>query len=98
MSSRLAVLSIIAASLLACEKSPSVTDTSTLAAASALRGRVAFASSCASCHASADGIDLAFFGFADSTIIRRALKHVDDATARDIVAHIHTLRIPQVSS
>ncbi|MGH7460132.1 MAG: hypothetical protein ACREMA_03770, partial [Longimicrobiales bacterium] len=32
----------------------------------AARGRVAFQASCAECHATADGIDLAFFNFADT--------------------------------
>jgi hypothetical protein len=59
--------------------------------ANAVLGRVAFTEECASCHASADGLDLAFFGFSDTTIIRRALAHVDATTARHIVAHIRTL-------
>lgn len=57
----------------------------------AVLGRDAFAEACASCHATADGLDLAFFGFGDTTIIRRALAHVDATTARHIVAHVRTL-------
>src|SRR6185369_16942493 len=57
-----------------------------------IRGELAFSVSCASCHTSGDGFDLAFFHFADSTIIRRALKHVDQTTASWIVDYIHTLR------
>jgi hypothetical protein len=54
-------------------------------------GRVAFATSCSQCHASNDGLDLAAFRFSDTTIIRRAVAHVDTATARNIVAHIRLL-------
>ena len=59
--------------------------------ADAARGRLAFSNACSGCHASGDGFDLAFFGFSDTTIIRRAVAHVDTATARDIVAHVRTL-------
>jgi hypothetical protein len=60
-------------------------------AGDAVRGQFAFIDSCAGCHASNDGLDLATFRFTDTTIIRRAVKHVDTTTARDIVAHIRTL-------
>src|SRR5688500_14973928 len=60
----------------------------------AARGRATFAASCSSCHAAADGYDLAFFHYPDSTIVRRALGHVDQAAAADIVAHIATLQAP----
>jgi len=59
-----------------------------------LLGRMAFEESCSGCHASRDGFDLKTFGFTDTTIIRRAVKHVDSATARNIVAYIHTLNAP----
>jgi hypothetical protein len=59
-------------------------------------GREAFTRECATCHASGDGFDLAFFGFTDTTIVRRAVAHVDTATALDIVAHIRSLRVPSV--
>lgn len=62
--------------------------------AAAIRGRAAFTASCASCHASADGYDVAYFHYPDTTIVRRALAHVDQATASDIVAHIATLSAP----
>lgn len=55
-------------------------------------GAIAFGQECARCHASSDGFDLAFFRFTDTTIIRRAVAHVDSATARDIVAHIRSIR------
>ena len=62
----------------------------------ALLGSVAFESSCSGCHASRDGFDLKTFGFSDTTIIRRAVKHVDTATARNIVAYIRTLSAPRI--
>jgi hypothetical protein len=62
-----------------------------------LRGQAAFVSSCAPCHASGDGLDLAFFNFTDTTIVRRAVVHVDTATALDIVAFVHTLDIQRAS-
>ncbi len=54
-------------------------------------GRAAFLESCSGCHNSRDGFDLAFFRYPDSTIVRRAVKHVSEPTARDIVAHIRSL-------
>lgn len=61
------------------------------ASASAAQGREIFVASCAPCHASGDGGDLAIFAFPDSTIVRRALAHVTRAEAEDIVAHVRTL-------
>src|ERR1041384_3129192 len=58
-------------------------------------GRIAFEQSCSMCHASRDGFDLAMFGFTDATIIRPAVKHVDTATARNIVAYIRTVSAPR---
>jgi hypothetical protein len=60
-------------------------------------GRMAFVTSCSTCHASGDGLDLAFFHFTDTTIIRRAVAHVDTSTAHDIVAYVRTLTIPPAS-
>lgn len=60
-------------------------------------GLLAFEGECAGCHASKDGFDLAVFGFMDSTIVRRAVAHVDTATARNIVAHIRRLNTPRVA-
>ena len=57
-------------------------------------GRVAFEQECSSCHASRDGFDLKTFGFADTTIIRRAVRHVDSSTARNIAAYIESLYAP----
>ena len=59
-------------------------------------GRVAFENECSSCHASRDGFDLRMFRFADTAIIRRAVKHVDTATAHNIVAYIHTIHSPEL--
>src|SRR5688572_27732186 len=58
-------------------------------------GRAAFVQDCSTCHASGDGFDLKTFGFSDSTIIRRAVKHVDTATAHSIVAYIHSIAAPR---
>jgi hypothetical protein len=58
-------------------------------------GRMAFEQSCSGCHASGDGFDVKTFGFTDTTIIRRAVKHVDSATARNIVAYIRSVAAPQ---
>ncbi|HEX9108963.1 MAG TPA: hypothetical protein VF832_17070, partial [Longimicrobiales bacterium] len=66
-------------------------------AGDAVRGSAAFAASCSGCHASGDGHDLAFFNFTDTTIIRRAVKHVDTLTAYDIVAHIRALGVRPAS-
>jgi hypothetical protein len=60
----------------------------------AVLGQLAFQQSCASCHASGDGFDIKSFGFSDTTIIRRAVKHVDSTTARNIVAYINGLNAP----
>jgi hypothetical protein len=57
-----------------------------------VRGQTAFVINCSQCHASHDGFDLAAFRFADTTIIRRAVAHVDTGTARDIVAHVRSLQ------
>lgn len=60
------------------------------------RGAAAFEASCAECHASRDGFDLARFAFPDSTILRRATAHVDTAVALDIIAHIRSLDVVSV--
>ncbi len=61
------------------------------------RGEVAFIQSCGGCHSSHDGFDLAHFGFADSTVLRRAVAHVDTSTALDIIAHINDLGVSPVA-
>ncbi len=82
-------------SLAACTADPAGPDIP-LTEASAALGRAAFVRSCAGCHASGDGYDIALFGFTDTTIIRRATAHVDLATAKNIVAHIRSLAIQPV--
>jgi hypothetical protein len=79
--------------LIACSDSSGTLDPA-VTAANAVLGQVAFEQSCAGCHASRDGFDLKTFAFTDTTIIRRAVKHVDTATARNIVAYIHGLSAP----
>lgn len=81
---------VVVIALAACDGAPSEPH-DTFEPANAALGRAAFSASCASCHAAEDGLDLAFFGFSDSTIVRRALAHVDLKTARHIVAHVRTL-------
>ncbi|HYN80650.1 MAG TPA: hypothetical protein VES88_04050 [Gemmatimonadaceae bacterium] len=58
-------------------------------------GRAAFVQDCSTCHASGDGFDLKTFSFSDTTIIRRAVKHVDTATAHNIVAYIQSIAAPR---
>jgi mono/diheme cytochrome c family protein len=60
-------------------------------------GREAFTGECASCHAAGDGFDLAFFRFTDTTIVRRALGHVDQRTASNIVTYIRSLETQHVT-
>ncbi|HET9274967.1 MAG TPA: hypothetical protein VFN96_02730 [Gemmatimonadales bacterium] len=59
-------------------------------------GRTAFLQECASCHNSHDGFDLAFFSYPDTAIIRRAVKHVNQATAQNIATYIGWLSTPHV--
>src|SRR6186997_2988430 len=61
-----------------------------------LLGRLAFEQSCSGCHASRDAFDVKTFGFMDTTIIRRAVRHVDTATARNIVAYVRTIAAPRI--
>jgi hypothetical protein len=89
---RLSFLLLVLGSAACQDRDPTATDDES-PVASAIAGRAAFSVSCAGCHASDDGLDLAFFGFTDTTIIRRALAHVDMTTARHIVAHVRTLPI-----
>jgi hypothetical protein len=59
-------------------------------------GQLAFQRECSTCHAARDGFDLALFGYADTTIVRRAVKHVDSATARLISGYIRSLSTPRL--
>ena len=78
----------------ACSDSITTPPEPSVPKADAALGRIAFEDNCATCHASRDGFDLRMFGFTDTTIIRRAVKHVDSATARNIVAYIHSVNAP----
>lgn len=62
----------------------------------AARGLVGFITSCSVCHTTRDAFDIAHFGFDDSVIVRRAMKHVSRETAADIVAYVHSLGVPSV--
>ncbi len=46
---------------------------------------------CAGCH-SPDGVELAFVGYPDADLRRRALDHVDAAQADSLVEYVHALR------
>lgn len=88
----LVLLVAVALSPVACSDAASGPDGPGPIRGNALEGRIAFEESCAGCHTAGDGIDLAYFAFPDSTIVRRAVAHVDTPTAHDIVAHIGTMR------
>ncbi|GMR14317.1 MAG: hypothetical protein BMS9Abin29_2566 [Gemmatimonadota bacterium] len=80
----------IALVLTGCDNGSPTSDLS-LEDADPVLGLATFRLECASCHASGDGFDLAFFSFPDSTIVRRALGHVALSDALDIVAYIRSL-------
>lgn len=46
---------------------------------------------CATCH-SPDGIELAFYGFDDATILRRAHRHLSESDSRKLVAYFRDYR------
>ncbi len=60
-------------------------------------GELAFRQECGTCHASRDGFDVAHFAYSDTTILRRALGHVDTTAALDIVAHVRSLEVDRRS-
>jgi hypothetical protein len=99
MSPRYSHLSLVVLLLAACDSATTPSDPGTNplppVQPNPALGRVAFENECGTCHASRDGFDLRMFGFTDTTIIRRAVKHVDTATARNIVAYIHTVQSPE---
>ena len=94
---RWTTLLFIPFALISCEAysptSPAVSETPLELLGDPIRGSIAFENNCSSCHASRDGFDLALFSFTDTTIIRRALGHVDMSTSLDIVAHIQRLQV-----
>ncbi len=55
------------------------------------RGRTAWLTNCQPCHTGDQGWDIRNIAVSDTNIIRRALPHVNDTTAADIVAHIRAL-------
>jgi hypothetical protein len=71
-----------------CGESPATPGEEFVFRPDAAVGAAAFAESCASCHAARDGLDLAYFSYPDTTIMRRAVAHVDSGTGRHIIAHI----------
>ncbi|MBI4540195.1 MAG: hypothetical protein HY704_11875 [Gemmatimonadetes bacterium] len=86
-------LAFAALALAACDITEPLDEAAGRRPPDALRGQAAFVASCSGCHASGDGLDLAYFRFTDTTVVRRAVAHVDTATALDIVAYIHTLDV-----
>jgi len=86
-------LSVALVASTACSDSNGAVDPA-IRKADPVLGQLAFQQSCSGCHASSDGFDVKTFGFTDTTIIRRATKHVDSATARNIVAYINALNAP----
>ena len=94
--SLLPALALVACALASCsgdDPTGALVDEPPVVVGDPAAGMVAFGAECASCHATGDGLDLAFFDFTDTTIVRRAVAHVDTATALDIVAHINTLGV-----
>jgi hypothetical protein len=59
-------------------------------------GESVFVASCAECHATRDAFDLAYFSYTDTNIVRRALGHVNQQSADDIVAYVRSLVTPHV--
>ena len=92
MHSRVLIVLLSATFFAACSDRPApLAPGEVLPAPDPVQGQLAYVQACSGCHASIDGFDVAFFGFSDTTVIRRAVKHVDTATARNIVAYLRTL-------
>ena len=91
---RSSVLLAAAAGATACSSDAAVgpAEEAPRIAGNAVQGLRAFEEECAACHSARDAFDLAFFAFPDTTIVRRAVAHVDTATAHDIVAYVRTVR------
>lgn len=62
----------------------------------AVRGRQLFADNCAVCHVNFDAWDLAAFAMPDTMIHRRALAHVTEQEAFDIIRFVHSTDVPVV--
>jgi hypothetical protein len=97
-SSPVALVGMLVLAVVGCEgDSPSGTSVDPdPSVGNATLGATAFVESCAECHSSRDAFDLAFFSFPDSTIIRRAVFHVDSATAHDIATHVRGLHMETI--
>ncbi len=59
-----------------------------------IAGAAAFVTSCAECHTTRDGFDLAHFRYPSRDVVRRAMGHVDAQTSHDIDAYIQSLNVP----
>lgn len=90
------LLAVPTAALAACSGGGPATGPAPESRGDLRAGAAAFVESCASCHASRDGFDLAYFSFPDSAIRRRAAAHVDPATADDIAAWVTSLAVASV--
>ncbi|HMB90205.1 MAG TPA: hypothetical protein VKP65_05115 [Rhodothermales bacterium] len=55
-------------------------------------GDLSFRTRCGTCHASRNGLDIAFFNFSDEDIIRRGVVHVDTATVLAIRDYIRSIQ------
>lgn len=78
---------------LACTPAPAAGPETSLVKAGLLAWRTpdAEGAACANCHGPAP-MDIAFIGYDDATIRRRALRHVDDRRASEVVALVHAIR------
>jgi hypothetical protein len=61
-------------------------------------GLMVFQERCSGCHTTRDAFDLAYFGFSDSDIVRRAVVHVDSTEARHIAAYVRSLDVAAAGS
>ena len=63
----------------------------------ALRGEQLFAENCAVCHVARDGWDLQAFAMPDTMIHRRAMAHVAEQGAFDIIRFVHSGDVQRLS-
>ncbi len=63
-----------------------------------LLGRDIWKKSCQSCHAGAEGWDIAHFGYSDADILRRGRPHGSDSTAVHVLAYIRTLAVSDTAN
>lgn len=90
------VLAVLAGAAYGCGDTSTMPETSrptpTIATGDAAAGRSMFLQTCATCHASGDGYDVAAFGFSSFDVMRRSLGHLDSVSARNVTAYIESLR------